>query len=97
MRKISKNLYLLPLDSEIFSIGKTDDTIVSECLSDEIFMWSILVLSDNKDDPELIHHYWTHTSKPICCALAAMVVYERFLELPFVHDELKLIINKQKG
>ncbi len=98
MYKISKNLYSLPLDSKEFSSGKIDanSADASESLSDELFMWSILTFSGRIGDTELLYHYWSLTSKPISCALAAMVVYERFLEFFFVSDQLKDLINEQK-
>lgn len=98
MEEVSHSLYELPLNESIFAVGKSDESNanLSDNLLDELFMWSILIFSGKPEDSELIKHYWTLTTKPITCALAAMVVYDRFFEFPFVNDELKELLTKQK-
>ena len=59
-------------------------------------MWSIWSFSGKDEDFDLIKYYWTLTSKPITCALAAMVVYDRFLNKSFVNREFKESIKKLK-
>ena len=59
-------------------------------------MWSLLLYSGKESELELIKYYWSITSKPIACALAAMLVYSKFQEQNFVSDELKAKIEKVK-
>jgi hypothetical protein len=103
MRDISKRLYSLPLEDEdqVSGIAKLDfkkdeSKYLSDCPMDELFMWSILIFSGKEEDADLIKHYWTLTSKPINCALAAMCVYNRFLKKSFVNREFKEKIKKQR-
>ena len=103
MKDISSSLYSLPLEDEDQISGiakidykKDDAKYLSELPMDELFMWSILTYSGKEEDVDLIKHYWTLTSKPITCALAAMCVYSRFLGKSFVNREFKEKIKKLK-
>jgi hypothetical protein len=102
MRSISKYLYDLPLVKEdnIVGIAKLDrkknEGQFSEYPLDELFMWSILIFSGKDDDMDLIKYYWSLTSKPIACALAAMLVYDRFLEKQFINREFKQQIKEAR-
>lgn len=63
---------------------------------DEVFMWSLLLYSGKESELELIKYYWSITSKPIACALAAVLVYTNFQKQSFVSDELKAKIERVK-
>jgi len=96
MREISKNLYDLPLISEETLIGKmsgvrtsSNEVKLSDYPLDELFMWSILIYSGKEQDMDLIKYYWSLTTKPVACALTAMIVYDRFMQKSFINRELK--------
>jgi hypothetical protein len=63
---------------------------------DELFMWSILLYGGQESELNLIKYYWSMTSKPLACAMAAILVYGRFQKMNFVSDELKAKLEKVK-
>ena len=96
MHEISKNLYELPLINEETLIGKmagvrtsSNEVKLSDYPLDELFMWSILIYSGKEQDMDLIKYYWSLTTKPVACALTAMIVYDRFMQKSFINRELK--------
>ena len=101
MREICRYLYELPMSEEdlMSSLAKTEikkgESKLSDCPMDELFMWSILIFSGKEEDSELIKYYWSLTSKPITCALAAVCVYNRLMKKNFVNREFKESIKKQ--
>ena len=103
MREISKNLYDLPLISEETLIGKmsgvrtsSNEVKLSGYPLDELFMWSILIYSGKEQDMDLIKYYWSLTTKPVGCALAAIIVYDRFMQKSFISSDFKEQLKRAK-
>lgn len=98
MKDISNYLYDLPL---IFletkkKIDKTNsiESEFSDYIMDELFMWSTLIYSGQEKDMKLIKYYWSLTSRPIACALAAIIVYNRIAKKSFVNREFKQLLKR---
>jgi hypothetical protein len=102
MYEISENLYDLPLKNEnlptikLLDLNKKETNKISEYPLDELFMWSILIYSGKEDDLELIKFYWSLTTKPIACALAAIIVYDRLMKKSFINREFKEQLKEVK-
>jgi hypothetical protein len=99
MKKVYDCVYILPLTNQEI-INKKTSSMESNELSDfpldELFMWSLLLYSGKESEFDLIKYYWSITSKPLACALAAILVFKRFQKESFVTDELKVKLEKVK-
>ncbi len=98
MKSVYDCVYILPLtDPQMTEISRSEEsTMLSDYPMDELFMWSLLVYSGKDEEFNLIKYYWSLTSKPIACAFAAIIVFERFRQKSFVCDELKAKLEKIK-
>lgn len=70
--------------------------IFSEYPLDELFMWSLLLYSGQESELDLIKYYWSICTRPLACAMGAILVYSRFQKMNFVTEELRAKLGKAK-
>ena len=75
---------------------KKNEIKLSDCPLDELFMWSIFIYSGKEQDMDLIKYYWSLTTKPVGCALAAIIVYDRFMQKSFISSDFKEQLKRAK-
>ena len=100
MIRVYDDIYLLPkidMNGKRIEDLPLDEQEMSQCTFDHLFMWSILLFSGKEADFELIKYYFSFTTHPIICALAAINVYKRLYEVNYISKETKeRILEGQK-
>ncbi len=98
MKSVYDCVYILPMtDPKSTDNSRSEESnMLSDYPMDELFMWSLLLYSGKDEEFNLIRYYWSLASKPIACALAAIIVFTRFQMMSFVSDELKAKLEKVK-
>jgi hypothetical protein len=89
MEEIFQDIYQLPIYIKRY-IGDTNKTKnVSDQPYDELFIWSLLLYSGEKDDLKLSFHFWSKTRYPIGCCMLGIIIYKDLITKNYVPDDLK--------
>ena len=89
MEEIFQDIYQLPIFIKRY-IGDTNKTKnFSDQPYDELFLWSLLLYSGEKEDLKLPFHYWSKTKYPIACCMAGIILFKNLIKKNYVPDDLK--------
>lgn len=89
MEEIFQDIYQLPIFIKRYIADTNKTKNISETPYDELFIWSLLLYSGEKNDLNLPFHFWSKTKYPIACCMLGIIIYKDLITRNYVPDDLK--------